>query len=310
MTRRKDGHDYRGPCIYMLTLITAGRRKLLGELRDADGDHPLPWVELSAYGTLVMEEWFRITQEQPHIRSLALQLMPDHLHGILYVTAPIDKHLGAVIARFKGKCTAALREDKPLSVYSATQSRTLLAWEPGFNDRILRGSGQLACWKNYLLRNPYRLWVKRNNRQYFTAIADIEIGTQHFSALGNRFLLDYPHKEVVQCSRSLTTTDIEERCNHYLELGQGGTVLVSACISPGEKEVMRRALGAGCRLIIVLDRGIAPMQKPAGRQFEACSEGRLLLVGTGEAHNDRRAITREQCLALNRIALTIARHNE
>lgn len=51
--------------------------------------------------------------------------MPDHMHGILYVTAPIDKHLGAVIARFKGKCTAALREDKPLSVYSATQSRTL-----------------------------------------------------------------------------------------------------------------------------------------------------------------------------------------
>lgn len=79
-------------------------------------------------------------------------------------------------------------------------------------------------------------------------------------------------------------------------------MLVSPCISPGEKEVMRRAFLAGVPQIVLLENGFAPMQKPSGRRFDACSEGRLLLVAPWEHHNEQRAITREQCLALNRLA--------
>ena len=76
-------------------------------------------------------------------------------------------------------------------------------------------------------------------------------------------------------------------------------------ISPGEKEIMRRAFEAGFPQIILLENGISTMQKPSGRQFDACAEGRLLLLSPWEHHNDYRAITREQCLQLNALASKI-----
>jgi hypothetical protein len=62
------------------------------------------------------------------------------------------------------------------------------------------------------------------------------------------------------------------------------------------------------RRIALLENGFAPMQKPSGQRFDACSEGRLLLVAPWEHHNEQRAITREQCLALNRLADEITTH--
>jgi hypothetical protein len=43
------------------------------------------------------------------------------------------------------------------------------------------------------------------------------------------------------------------------------------------------------------------LYKPAGESFDACSEGRLLQVCPWEYHMERRTISREQCLELNRL---------
>ena len=192
-----------------------------------------------------------------------------------------------------------------LSAYSETQSRTSTLWEPNYNDRILAGKGQLERWARYVQDNPRRLWAKRHHREWFTARKGLIIGDIPVTTMGNQFLLDYPSKVVVQCSRRMTEQDIEKACQRYLSLAQGGAILVSACISPGEKRVMKCAFEAGFPQIILLENGFAPMQKPAGRQFDACSEGRLLLVAPWGHHNDRHVITRQQCLALNRLASEI-----
>ena len=42
--------------------------------------------------------------------------------------------------------------------------------------------------------------------------------------------------------------------------------------------------------------------------FDACSEGRLLQVCPWEYHMERRVISREQCLSLNRLVEYIASH--
>ena len=305
MRRRKEGHDYTGRCIYLVTVCTEGRRTLLGALRDADGGHEFPWVEPSALGLRVIAEWSEIAIEQPSIESVAFQLMPDHVHGILFVKAPLPRHVGHYVSRFKAKCTAAFRG---MSVYSETKSRTVPLWEPGYNDRVLTGKGQLQDWVNYLRDNPRRLWVKRHHPEWFTARGGITIGLTPVTVMGNRFLLEHPFKVAVQCSRRLSEQEIEASCRHFLSMAQGGAVLVSPCISRGEKEVMRRAFEAGFPQIILLENGFAPMAKPSGRQFDACAEGRVLLVAPWEHHNERRVITREQCLALNRLAEEVAGH--
>ena len=78
-------------------------------------------------------------------------------------------------------------------------------------------------------------------------------------------------------------------------------MLVSAAIATREKEVMREAMNRGYRLIFVRENGFPPLYKPSGESFYACSDGRLLQVCPWEYHMERRRISREKCLMLNRL---------
>ena len=230
--------------------------------------------------------------------------MPDHVHGIVYVTDRLPRPLGHVVSYFKARCTAALRD---MLTYGETESRDkLVLWETGFNDRILQNAGQLDRWVDYLKDNPRRLWVKRHHRDWFTARRGITIGPWTVSVMGNSFLLDVPDKVQVQCSRSMSEGVIAALGDWALEQAAGGAVIVSPCISHGEKMVMKRVFEAGYPQIVLLENGFSPLTKPHGRQFDACAAGRLLLVAPWEHHNERRKITREQCMQLNALAALIA----
>ncbi len=295
MKRRDPGHDYRGVAIYMVTLCIEGRRPLLGTLCPPDDHHAQPWIKLSELGRQVKQAWLELPRFHPEVKLLAFQPMPDHIHGIIHVTRPMTRHLGHVILGFKKGCHDA---------YGANG-----LWEEGYNDRILRGAGQLDRWFKYLDDNPRRLWIKHNNPQLFTTHTGITIGTTPVTVMGNWFLLDFPDKVNVKCSRSLTDDEIEAQCLRFLTIASRGAVLVSPCISPGEKEVMARAFQAGYPIIILIENGFAPMQKPSGRQFDACAQGRLLIIAPWPHHDDRRRITRAQCLFLNDLARHISDGN-
>jgi hypothetical protein len=71
---------------------------------------------------------------------------------------------------------------------------------------------------------------------------------------------------------------------------------------------MREAMNSGYRLIALRENGFSPLYKPAGESFAACSQGTLLQVSPWEYHMNRRTISREQCLQLNRMAEWIAEH--
>lgn len=69
---------------------------------------------------------------------------------------------------------------------------------------------------------------------------------------------------------------------------------------------MREAMDRGCRLIYLRENGFPEFYKPAGESFAACSEGRLLQISPWDYHMQRKTISREQCLMLNRLAEEIA----
>ncbi len=301
MKRRKVGHDYSGVAIYMVTLCIEGRRPLLGTLCDPDDRHVTPWVYPSQVGMQVRRAWQEIPQYHPQVRLLGFQLMPDHMHGIIHVTAPMPQHLGRLIQGFKKGCRDAI---KLLQVTQEMPQGRL--WEDGYNDRILQGAGQLDRWIKYLNDNPRRLWVKRHHADLFLQRSGIVIGSTSVTVMGNRFLLDYPYKVAVKCSRRLSEREIDAECQRFLGMARNGAVLVSPCISPGEKEIMGTAFEAGYPLIILLENGFSPYQKPHGRQFDACSQGRLLLIAPWPHHDEHRKITRDQCNALNSLARAIS----
>ena len=89
MTRRRDGHDYEARQMYLITITVEGRRPLLGRVvgnpEAAEGAAEAPRIELSSLGKTVEQDWMAISHYHPEVKVIALQIMPDHLHSILFV---------------------------------------------------------------------------------------------------------------------------------------------------------------------------------------------------------------------------------
>lgn len=301
MKRRRVGHDYKGRCIYMITLAVRERQPLLGHIT-GNGETEPAVMQPSPLGLAVAQALKKIPQFYPSIEIWTHQLMPDHLHAIVFVKSPIPVHLGKVINGFKVGCNRILRQ---LKEQGAIKCDSLGLWEDGYNDIILDRQGQLQNMKNYIHDNPRRFAFKRAHPDLFKVQRNIQRGDYSFTALGNIFLLDAPELLQVQCSRKLTDEQIKDACSHFLSQAMNGAVLVSPSISPGEKAVMKTAFEHGCPVIILLENGFAPLAKPGGRRFNACAQGRLLMLAPWEHHNDRREIRRDQCLTLNDMAKAI-----
>ena len=326
MQRRCVGHDYTERMMYMVTMVVEGRRPLLGMVvgrSDAPaGSDDAARVELTELGERVSKEWWGIPQYYPQVEIIALQMMPDHLHGIIFIKEKMEKDLSRIIRGFKTGCNRSYRE-LILGVSSvATQSQQAgpagqkkdrrgedrshgLLFGRGFNDKLLLREGQLQRWLDYLRDNPRRLLMKREQPDLFRVQRNIIVAGQQFSAIGNRFLLERPVRLQVQCSRSLTEEQIAERRAWWIAQARSGAVLVSPCISKGEKAVMRAAFDEGLPIIVLQENGFTDLAKPGGRRMDACARGQLLLLAPWEHHNERLTIRRDQCLALNDMAKLI-----
>ena len=180
-----------------------------------------------------------------------------------------------------------------------------LLFARGFNDKLLLRQGQLQRWLDYLKDNPRRLLMKREHPDLFRVQRGLMAGSQQFSAIGNRFLLERPVRLQVQCSRRLTDEEIARQQAWFLSQARSGAVLVSPCISKGEKQVMRAAFQEGLPLIILQENGFTDLAKPGGQRMEACQRGQLLLLAPWEHHGERLTIKRNQCLMLNEMAKRI-----
>ena len=302
MKRRRVGHDYHSRCIYMVTLVVEGRRSLLGRVTGNGTTEPASFSP-SPLGEAVIKVLHDTPQIYPDIAIWDVQLMPDHLHFIIFIKKHFSTHLGTIVNGVKVGSNRAYRRFIEKGLIS-NPLPTL--WETGYNDRILDQKGQLQRLKQYLRDNPRRLAIKRSVPDLFRIQRDVHAAGHHFAALGNIFLLDAPQRVAVKCSRQLTPEEIDEQRHHFLYLASEGAVLVSPCISPGEKAVMRAAFEHGFPVIILLENGFAPLAKPGGKRFNACANGKLLLLAPWPHHNERRTISRQQCNSLNDMARDIS----
>ena len=348
MKRRDDHHDYTERRMYMITLEVEGRRpvfgRLVGNAFAPKGSKDEPRIELTALGQAVQSEWMGIHDYYPQIEVMAVQMMPDHMHGILFVREQLPVHLGQVISGFKAGCRKAEKalmaaaEPQPTEKAAkamegapqatgkralSSQQETALplqsargplqaptqAYRPlfakGYNDLILRSYEELGAWLNYLHDNPRRLLMKRARPEWLRPFFGLQIGQHCFSGIGNRELLKAAKRKAVRVSRRLSDEEIAREVERYLEEARQGTVLVSPAISPGEKRVMRAAFDAGLPTIVIMENGFTPLSKPHGEQFYACGQGTLLMLSPWEHHNEKRLLTAAQCTQMNLMALEL-----
>ena len=184
---RLKGYDYSQSGAYFITICTFNRQHLFGEVT---GDR----TELSAYGRIAYEEWFKTATLRKNVLLYENEfvIMPDHIHGILWllphpsdseptpqhqqedkteqqldVPANTPKHeqfgvptrnsVPTVIRAYKSATTKRINE----SHNPFNQS----IWQRNYYERIIRNEVSLERVRNYINDNP-RKWYE--NKKHLT----------------------------------------------------------------------------------------------------------------------------------------------
>lgn len=337
MTKRDRNWDYKQPAVYLITLTLSERRQLLGTLIiPEEGDTAKPedaYVKPTIIGNSVLKGLREMPQYHKEIQVLQYQLMPDHLHIALRVTQAMPMSLGRVIGLFKHRTEenakaayeqhAICKQDQdtntdfslPMITVPGDQQPTRLPspnytfesplWAPGFNDNRLRTRDQLQHMIAYIKDNPRRLATKQLYKGLFSIRRGVNIADAAYDAVGNMALL-MQEKRAVHVRSRWTAEEKRAYKNSCILAAREGTVLTGPFISPDERDVLRVALEERLPLICLQENGFPEIFKPGGELFDACAEGRLLLLAPWPYHSRRQAITRTECLALNRMAEEIA----
>ena len=319
MKRRMQAYDYRSRRIIMFTVNIQDRLPLLGRLEgryDAKPDTPqFQRIVPTPLGLCVCDEWQAIPTYEPGIQIVAFQLMPDHVHGILFIKSTLDKHVGDVVGNFKKRCHKHFRRLCP-EIAGRMQQQTNpnrgFLWELNYVDSILSGQGHLRRMIDYVHDNPRRLALKQAFPDYFCQRMQVNVCSLQFVAMGNSRLLANAHMIPVHCRRAWDDRQTREYQQQTLTAARQGSVLVSAFISPAEREVMKAALAEGLPLIHLRANGFGDLEKPTGQWFDYCAKGLLLELAPADwPHiNGHPKVTRTQCVALNEMAEAICKDRD
>ena len=322
---QKEGTAWRGIGIYHVTLTVPSREPLFGTLVIPDNDPSKACLERTPLGNAVVDELYVMCSHYPVIRILQFCLMPDHLHAIIHVTQVMETSIRSVIRGY-WQGVKKLGRAYTLSVSTELNSKTINkgstateAIPPGgypfpvFTERPfirpLSRRGQLQTMFRYVQMNPQRLATKRLKPGFFRVQKDIEIGPRRYDGVGNVALLQeaaYAPVHVrhlwVEKAQHGDAKELRDYKNGCVLKARQGVVMVSPFISPDEKQVMEVLLKEQHHLILLTDNGFRDYYKPADTLFDACAEGRLLILSPWPYDGDKRHISRSDCVALNGMA--------
>ena len=132
----------------MITLVTEPRANIFGNLRE--------WgVERTEGGRAVYDAWQAIEAHFPGVRATYNAIMPDHFHGIVYITEEGAAVLDEVVAFFAGEVERRIGRR---------------VWCALWRDSVCLAKGQLHRQINYILSNAKRRWIKENNPGLFKKV--------------------------------------------------------------------------------------------------------------------------------------------
>ena len=330
---RLNNIDYYSRRIYHITMTTEGRRPLLGTVTGNPAlptdDPGAPCTQPSPLGSEVLSCLFSIEHFYPQARLLAWQLMPDHLHFVLFITDDTDSHLGQIIKGFKLGCNRAYRrlfpspsvqeaaipsqppqpQQQPPRRPTTEERKHGQLWATSYYETPLSGKNQLERMIAYVHDNPRRLLLKRQRRDLFIPYPLHAAGIA-FSAVGDAAILSQlqpsppsPHRAAVQLSTHLYAADIDREVARFLTIARQGTLLISPFISPAEKAVMEALIAEGLSYVRLDGNGFGPYYKPSARDCDLVTAGRLLILTPWEP---RPHLHRADFMALNAMAAQLA----
>ena len=128
--------------------------------------------------------------------------------------------------------------------------------------------------------------------------------------LGSREWMASPRKLPLICHRA-DAHRFEEQKAAVLHAARSGAIIVSAFISPKEREIRNQLMLEFLPFIEITDNGFPDRYKPAGKAFYACAENRLVQITCWRYEYARETVvSREMCLVMNELARVISNQKE
>lgn len=164
--------------------------------------------------------------------------------------------------------------------------------------RTLARKGQLRTMIDYVILNAYRRRILELYPDLFKLHRMTRIAGLKFRSLGNHWLLDWPVRQMVECSRNTTKEVWDEQLKNVMERAKAGAVTYTAAMNEGERYIADRIKAAGYPLVLLMKDGFPPVgseeekkYKPGGMMSDICSQGRLLLMEAyPESYEDIRIV--------------------
>ncbi len=157
-------YDYAQPGAYFVTICAHRRLCLFGDIAGSE-------MQLNAFGRIVEDEWRRSAEIRREILLDAFALMPNHVHGIVFIECVTDggatrrsplprpgpaRHsLSSFVAGFKSATT--------IRINAIRQTPRQPVWQRNYYEHIIRDERDLDPIREYIVGNPANWPTDREN---------------------------------------------------------------------------------------------------------------------------------------------------
>ena len=348
---------------------------IVGDAEAADNTPNAPRCQLTELGKKVEESWKMVGDFHPMCKCEEIQVMPEHIHALLYLHPGNKEHLGRIVNGLMIGCTHAywdtlgipwrqMRAEKDAAAFTKQQDKALRAeWQDrdhtrsyrgpslfirGYNDVEAIGEAEIETKRQYILNNPRKRLITRskpdcfhihrnkksaswtperimqglcadrfiaanrskqveawqqitrkgirNSRGRTSATLHFQDSRPALDLVGNMELLQRPLYPLV-CHRADAHLFEQQKAAVLKVAREQGGVIVTACVSPRERDIVKLLQQELLPIIEVVDNGFSDRYKPTGKAFYAVAEGRRLEVSPWEyeyRYREMRPILDEQ----------------
>ena len=150
---RLPDYDYAQPGGYFVTICTHERAFLFGVVVDGE-------MRLGPVGTIVEECWLAIPDHFPSVALDEFTIMPNHIHGILFMSSGGTACRAPTVERFgeprSGSLPTVMRSFKSAVTSRINQMRStpgLPVWQRNYYDQVIRDENSLHRIREYIVGN-------------------------------------------------------------------------------------------------------------------------------------------------------------
>ena len=143
-------YDYSSQGAYFITICTYQRQHLFGEIVNET-------MNCNGWGDLAWHYWRLIPDHFPHVKIDVFVVMPNHVHGILFITQDVNPDgnsrkggLGVIVGSYKSVVSKQIHLQ-----FGVTD----LIWQRNYYERIIRNADEYDIISAYIQDNPRR-WIQ------------------------------------------------------------------------------------------------------------------------------------------------------